>query len=89
MKNINKILVIALIASCIWNLTLYLQLQENEGLVNVQKIMILKLHNEKVSKSNEIHFVWEGLEKDIPKDGDVMLNLSTNENTVFINPVDK
>lgn len=38
---------------------------------------------------NSIQFKWEGLEKDIPKDGIQQLQLSTNENTVYLNPVDE
>ncbi len=38
---------------------------------------------------NSIQFKWEGLEKDIPLDGIQQLQLSTNENTVYLNPVDK
>lgn len=38
---------------------------------------------------NSIQFKWEGLEKDIPQDGDKELNLSTNENIIYLNPVDK
>lgn len=39
--------------------------------------------------SNTINFVWEGLESDIPADGNQMLNLSTNENVIYLNPVDE
>lgn len=39
-------------------------------------------------QNNSIKFIWEGLEKDIPKDGDQLINLSTNENIVYLNPVD-
>lgn len=38
---------------------------------------------------NSIQFEWEGLEKDIPQDGIQQLQLSTNENTVYLNPVDE
>lgn len=38
---------------------------------------------------NKITFVWEGLESDIPADGNQMLNLSTNENVIYLNPVDE
>ena len=38
---------------------------------------------------NRIQFEWEGLEKDIPEDGIQQLQLSTNENTVYLNPVDE
>ena len=38
---------------------------------------------------NSIQFEWEGLEKDIPEDGIQQLQLSTNENTVYLNPVDE
>ncbi|MFO0090037.1 MAG: hypothetical protein ACK518_04475 [bacterium] len=40
------------------------------------------------TQKNEIVFVWDGLEKDIPQDGDRLINISTNENTVHLNPVD-
>ena len=38
---------------------------------------------------NSIQFKWEGLERDIPEDGIQQLQLSTNENTVYLNPVDE
>jgi len=38
---------------------------------------------------NSVKFVWEGLENEIPKDGDQLINLSTNENTIYLNPIDK
>lgn len=38
---------------------------------------------------NSIQFKWEGLEKDIPEDGIQQLQLSTNENTVYLNPIDE
>ena len=38
---------------------------------------------------NSIQFKWEGLEKDIPEDGIQKLQLSTNENTIYLNPVDE
>lgn len=38
---------------------------------------------------NRIQFEWEGLEKDIPQDGIRELQLTTNENTVYLNPVDE
>jgi len=38
---------------------------------------------------NTIQFKWEGLERDIPQDGIRQLQLSTNENTVYLNPVDE
>ena len=38
---------------------------------------------------NSIQFKWEGLEKDIPEDGIQQLQLSTNENTIYLNPVDE
>ena len=44
---------------------------------------------EKKSHQNEITFVWDGLEKDIPEDGDQLINLSTNENVVHLNPADQ
>lgn len=38
---------------------------------------------------NSIQFEWEGLERDIPEDGIQQLQLSTNENTIYLNPVDE
>lgn len=43
---------------------------------------------EQKKQSNEIVFVWDGLEEDIPEDGDQLINLSTNENVVHLNPAD-
>ena len=39
--------------------------------------------------SSNIKFEWEGLDKDIPADGIVTVQFSTNEDTVYINPVDQ
>ena len=38
---------------------------------------------------NSIQFKWEGLTRDIPEDGIRELQLTTNENTVYLNPVDE
>ena len=38
---------------------------------------------------NRIQFEWEGLTRDIPEDGIRELQLTTNENTVYLNPVDE
>jgi len=38
---------------------------------------------------SNIKFEWEGLDKDIPADGIVTVQFSTNEDTVYINPVDQ
>lgn len=34
-------------------------------------------------------FVWEGLNKDIPKDGNVCVQFTTNEGVIYINPIDE
>lgn len=41
-----------------------------------------------IESENKIVFVWEGMESDIPQDGNQMINLSTNENIVYLNPAD-
>jgi hypothetical protein len=41
------------------------------------------------NKNNDIIIVWEGSKLDIPADGDQLLNLSTNENVIYLNPVDE
>lgn len=38
---------------------------------------------------NRIQFEWEGLTRDIPEDGIVTVQFTTNEDTVYINPVDE
>ncbi len=38
---------------------------------------------------NKIKFEWEGLEKDIPNDGIRELQLTTEGNTIYLDPVDK
>lgn len=38
---------------------------------------------------NSIKFVWEGLERDIPKDGEYIQISVTDENTIYLNPIDK
>lgn len=83
--KISQITFLALLISVSFNGILAKKNTEKNALIKVQKNQISKLENR---YKNEIHFVWEGLEKDIPKDGDVMLNLTTDENTVYINPVD-
>jgi len=39
--------------------------------------------------SNKIVFVWEGLEKDIPQDGEYIQITGTDENTVYLNSIDE
>ena len=40
-------------------------------------------------EDNSIKFEWEGIERDIPKDGIVTVQFTTNENVIYINPVDE
>ena len=42
-----------------------------------------------ISFDKAINFEWEGAESDIPQDGIRQLHLTTNENTVYLNPVDE
>ena len=44
---------------------------------------------QKEKESNKIVFVWEGLEKDIPKDGEFIQITGTDENTVYLNAIDE
>ena len=44
---------------------------------------------EKRQKDNSITFIWEGLEKDIPNDGEFIQISRTDENTIYLNPIDK
>ena len=39
-------------------------------------------------KDNSIHFVWNGDEKSIPKDGSLIVLEMTDEDTVYIGPYD-
>ena len=38
---------------------------------------------------NSIQLEWEGLEKDIPKDGEYIQITGTDENIVYLNPIDE
>lgn len=38
---------------------------------------------------NNIRFEWEGLEKDIPKDGSHILIEGTDENIIYLNNIDE
>ena len=38
---------------------------------------------------NSIKFEWEGLEKDIPKDGSYIQITGTNENIIYLNAIDE
>ena len=40
-------------------------------------------------KGNEKVFVWEGLEKDIPENGDYIQITGTDGNTVYLNAIDE
>lgn len=42
---------------------------------------------QKEKESNKIIFVWEGLEKDIPQDGEYIKITGTDENTVYLNAI--
>lgn len=52
--------------------------------LNVQFIIVDELKK----NDNTIKFEWEGLEKDIPKEGYVQIT-KTNENTIYLNPIDE
>jgi hypothetical protein len=45
--------------------------------------------SEQIEQSNKILFIWEGLEKDIPKDGELIQISRTDENVIYLNPVDE
>lgn len=58
----------------------------------VSCLMIVSFFLGKLSEkkdNNEIVFVWEGMEKDIPKDGEFIQITGTDENTVYINAIDE
>lgn len=38
---------------------------------------------------NSVYFEWEGLEKDIPENGELIQISGTDENTVYLAPIDK
>ena len=46
-------------------------------------------HVTKEDKKSNITFIWEGLDKDIPEDGIHLIQLRTNIDTVYLNPVDE
>jgi len=53
-------------------------------------IFIIALFNApRENESNKIIFVWEGLEKDIPQDGEYIQITGTDENTVYLNAIDE
>lgn len=53
-------------------------------------IFIVALYNTTREKeSNKIVFVWEGLEKDIPQNGEFIQITGTDENTVYLNAIDE
>jgi hypothetical protein len=35
---------------------------------------------------NSIQFIWNDIEESIPSDGDQLINLYTDENTIYLNP---
>lgn len=47
-----------------------------------------KNHTLHIEYDNSIIFKWEGLERDIPKDGEYIQITGTNENTIYLNPID-
>lgn len=80
MKN-SKILIGLLFISITVNGWLTATIKEKNALIELQK--------KELNKDDSIKFVWEGMEEEIPKDGDQLINLSTNENIIYLNPVDK
>lgn len=48
-----------------------------------------KQSQQKEKDTNKIVFVWEGLEKDIPQDGEFIQITGTDENTVYLNAIDE
>lgn len=56
------------------------------GYMNKDSILVIEFVN---NKSSNIKFEWEGLDKDIPEDGIRELQLTTNGDIVYLNPVDQ
>lgn len=54
-----------------------------------QQKRIQEIQAQKKKEFNKIVFVWEGLESDIPNDGDYIQITGTDENTVYINAIDE
>ena len=43
----------------------------------------------KIEQNNKILFIWEGLKKDIPQDGEYIQISRTDENIIYLNPIDE
>lgn len=105
MKTTSQlILTIILIFSIVLNIQLYrgydkleynqskIDLPEEYKLIDKSTPIIGYIDNDSILHiefDHSIQFKWEGSESDIPQDGIRQLQLSTNENTVYLNTVDE
>lgn len=53
-------------------------------ILNIQFIIITELKKD----NHSIKFEWEGLEKDIPKEGYIQIS-GINNNTIYLNAIDE
>ena len=81
-----QILAILIIGFAMGALTMYEDVQINQRDYN---LMLEGIEYSDTIEDNSIKFEWEGIERDIPEDGIVTVQFTTNENVVYINPVDK
>ena len=69
----------------VFSVQLYIGYTKLEAYSNAQGAYIEKLEN---ADNNEIQFIWNDDEESIPKDGSLIRIEMTDENTVYIGPIE-
>lgn len=69
----------------VFTVQLYIGYTKLEAYSNAQDAYIEKLEN---VKNNEIEFIWNDDEESIPADGSIIRIEHTDENTVYIGPIE-
>ena len=69
----------------VFSVQLYIGYTELEAYSNAQGAYIEKLEK---ADNNEIQFIWNDDEESIPKDGSLIRIEMTDENTVYIGPIE-
>lgn len=85
-KNFLQIaFVIVFFFLLVFSVQLYIGYTKLEAYSNAQDAYIEKLEN---ATNNEIEFIWNNDEESIPKDGSIIRIEYTDENTVYIGPIE-
>lgn len=85
-KNFLKLaFAIVFLFLLVFSVQLYIGYTKLEAYSNAQDAYIEKLEN---ATNNGIQFIWNDDEESIPKDGSIIRIEYTDENTVYIGPIE-